>query len=152
MLAADPWLALDKLEHFLFCASIVLASYAALYRLGCNRSVSLSVAVLLSLVAAGGKELGDYLQWWPGNLSFRDFIADLAGTAVATAAILALHRPAASSATLAGLASSLRPATAPTAGAASAAAAAPPKRGTYKALPTADIEMGLGSSSTASDR
>lgn len=62
MLAADPWLALDKLEHFLFCASIVVASYAALYRLGCNRSVSLSVAVLLSLVAAGGKELGDYLQ------------------------------------------------------------------------------------------
>jgi hypothetical protein len=62
MLAADPWLALDKLEHVLFCAVIVGACYAGLYRLGCNRTVSLSVAVLLSLVAAGGKELGDYLQ------------------------------------------------------------------------------------------
>jgi hypothetical protein len=62
MLAADPWFALDKLEHFLFCAVIVGASYAGLFRLGCNRTVSLSVAVLLSIVAAGGKELGDYLQ------------------------------------------------------------------------------------------
>jgi hypothetical protein len=62
MLAADPWFALDKLEHFLFCAVVVGASYAGLFRLGCNRTVSLSVAVLLSIVAAGGKELGDYLQ------------------------------------------------------------------------------------------
>lgn len=62
MLAADPWLALDKLEHFLFCAFIVAAVYAASYRLGCNRTVTLPVAVLLSILAAGGKELGDYLQ------------------------------------------------------------------------------------------
>jgi hypothetical protein len=62
MLAEDPWLALDKLEHFLFCGFFVAAAYAALFRLGCNRTISLSVAVLLSLLAAGGKELGDYLQ------------------------------------------------------------------------------------------
>lgn len=91
-------------------------------------------------------DYAQHQQWWPGNLSFRDFIADLAGTAVATAAILALHRPQASSATLAGLATSLRPAAAPAAG--PAAAAAPPKRGAYKALPTADIEMGLASSTS----
>lgn len=87
-----------------------------------------------------------HMQWWPGNLSFRDFVADLAGTAVATAAILALHRPQASSATLAGLASSLRPTAAP---GAAAATAAPPKRAAYKALPAADIELGLAS--TADD-
>jgi uncharacterized protein YfiM (DUF2279 family) len=62
MLAEDPWLAPDKLEHFLSCGFIVAAAYATLFRLGCNRTVSLSVAVLLSLLAAGGKELGDYLQ------------------------------------------------------------------------------------------
>lgn len=72
-------------------------------------------------------------------MSFRDFVADLAGTAAATAAILLLHKPASTSSSLAGIASGLR--TAPAA-AGTATAAAQPRRGSYKALPTADIEMG----------
>jgi hypothetical protein len=46
------------------------------------------------------------LQWWHGNLSLKDFIADLLGTAAATAAIVIicwrLRRPAAGTAAAAG--------------------------------------------------
>lgn len=59
----DPWIALDKLEHLVFCAFIVVATYVVCLRLiTSNRAVSLSAAVLLSLLAAGAKELGDYLH------------------------------------------------------------------------------------------
>lgn len=60
---ADPWLAVDKLEHFVFCATIVAAAYFASLRfLARSRAVSLSAAILLSVAAAGAKELGDYLE------------------------------------------------------------------------------------------
>jgi hypothetical protein len=68
------------------------------------------------------------LQWWPGNLSDRDFIADLAGIALAAAGILAYYQllaaPAPAPTALASLVSRLKP---------SAAA--------YRPVPT-DIEMG----------
>jgi hypothetical protein len=67
-----------------------------------------------------------FMQWWPGNLSYKDFVADLAGTAAATAALLLAElrgRPTAAS-TLSSLA----------AGAAGTR---------YKPVPTADIELGL---------
>lgn len=56
-------------------------------------------------------------QWWHGNLSYKDFLADLAGIALAAAAILAYHTyrqtagsaaAAATSSALAGLASALQ--------------------------------------------
>jgi hypothetical protein len=85
---------------------------------------------LLVLLPAG------LLQWWPGNLSYRDFLADLAGIALAAAGILLYHHTAAGAGTsstasaLAGLASSPK---------------LPGQRQPgYRPVPT-DIEMGAAS-------
>jgi hypothetical protein len=71
------------------------------------------------------------LQWWPGNLSYKDFVADLAGIALAASGLLLYHSytassEAATSSALAGLASSLRPTG---------------RQPAYRPVPT-DIEMG----------
>jgi len=70
-------------------------------------------------------------QWWPGNLSYRDFVADLAGIALAAAGILLYHQAVgtAASSSLSSLAHSLRP------------TAAGARQQAYKPVPT-DIEMG----------
>jgi hypothetical protein len=78
------------------------------------------------------------LQWWPGNLSYKDFTADLAGTALAAAGLLLHHSytagsAAATSSALAGLASSLRPTG---------------RQPAYRLVPT-DIEMGIAPVTTA---
>ena len=60
---SDPWLALDKLEHFIFCASIVWAVYECITRcLRVEKAFSLAFAITLSIIAASFKEVGDYLK------------------------------------------------------------------------------------------
>jgi hypothetical protein len=60
---SDPWLAVDKLQHLVACAAIVLAVYWALAKpLSGRKGARLALAVIASLVFAGGKELGDYLH------------------------------------------------------------------------------------------
>lgn len=60
---ADPWLALDKLEHLLFCAAVVVAVTVALqFLLSSGRKVSLIAGVLTSLILGALKELGDHLK------------------------------------------------------------------------------------------
>lgn len=94
--SADPWLAKDKAEHLLLSAAAVVAVYACLLvcAVPVSRSGSLVAAALTSLLLGSLKELGDHLQWWHGNLSYRDFTADIAGIGLAAAAILAYNHSA----------------------------------------------------------
>jgi len=58
----DPWIALDKLEHLVFCAAVVLAVYClSVLKLNLSKKTSLVFGVLISLAAASVKELGDYI-------------------------------------------------------------------------------------------
>lgn len=59
--AADPWLALDKLQHLVACGLVTVAAYSLALRC-LPRRHSLGVGVLAALLVAGGKELGDQLQ------------------------------------------------------------------------------------------
>jgi hypothetical protein len=107
--------------------------------LSLGRSSSLVAGVLTSLCAGILKELGDHLKWWPGNLSYRDFVADLSGIALAAAGILLHHHystaaSASTSTALAGLASRLRP---------------PTGTAAYRPVPAADIEMGAAPAAAA---
>ena len=93
--ADDHWIAVDKLQHLLFCLTVFLASYIACTRFAALNSKAHSFALGLSLLAGLGKEAGDslgvrlcgfrallcmpeeklpLLQFWPGAFS-----ADLAG-------------------------------------------------------------------------
>jgi len=58
----DPWIALDKLEHFALCAAVVLAVYCfCTLKIHLSNKISLLIGIVLSLAAATVKELGDAL-------------------------------------------------------------------------------------------
>lgn len=141
---ADPWIAVDKLQHLVLSAAVVVGVFVTARRaLSLGRSSSLAAGILTSLCAGILKELGDHLKWWPGNLSYRDFVADLLGIALAAAGILLHHHystaaSTSASAALAGLASRLQPTTGTAA---------------YRPVPTtaADIEMGAAPAATEAD-
>ncbi|KAL0018404.1 hypothetical protein WJX79_001774, partial [Trebouxia sp. C0005] len=42
-----------------------------------------------SVIVGVFKEVGDYVEWWPGLLSLRDLAADLIGTVVALTVLVA---------------------------------------------------------------
>lgn len=77
------------MEHFCSCAAVTVLVYLGclyLHRLARYRFVlSGGCSVIVGVV----KEVGDYLQWWPGLLSLRDLAADLIGTAVALTVLVA---------------------------------------------------------------
>ena len=85
---SDPWLAPDKLGHFLFCGLCTFAGFAmCLYRREW-RSYRFVTGAMLGVMFGALKEIGDGLGWWPGNVSIRDMGADLAGIVVALAALI----------------------------------------------------------------
>ncbi|KAL5757232.1 hypothetical protein ACOSP7_021678 [Xanthoceras sorbifolium] len=83
----DPWLAPDKLYHFLFCFSLTLlfstlASYSPYKFL---RSHSIRIGSIISLLAGAAKEAADHLGLFPSaGASFRDGVADAVGVLVAS--------------------------------------------------------------------
>jgi VanZ family protein len=77
----DPWLAVDKLEHVLFCAFVSGGAYVAALYLR-KRRWRIIFGAFAGLCAGLLKELGDELGFWPGRASLRDFGADLMGIAL----------------------------------------------------------------------
>ncbi|GAX73951.1 hypothetical protein CEUSTIGMA_g1401.t1 [Chlamydomonas eustigma] len=84
----DDWIALDKLEHFFSCAIIVIASYGLICRWPSLHPHRLVLSFCIGIIAGTAKELGDELQLWPGEPSWRDFAADLLGCITASAALV----------------------------------------------------------------
>lgn len=90
----DPWLAMDKLQHFLFCFALAVVGFALASRKRKERSETsnstpvrrLLAGALLAFLGGALKELGDFLGWWPGRPSLRDAAADFAGAAFGLAA------------------------------------------------------------------
>ncbi|BDA43831.1 hypothetical protein COCOBI_05-0100 [Coccomyxa sp. Obi] len=78
----------DKLQHFLSCGLISAIAFisASLYQK--SHYYRLHIGALAGFVAGFVKELGDYLQWWPGVLSLKDAGADVAGTATCLLAVV----------------------------------------------------------------
>lgn len=82
----DPWLAPDKLYHFLFCfcLSILFSTLASHSPYPFLRSNSIRVGSILSLLAGAAKEAADHLHIFPSaGASFRDGVADAVGVLVA---------------------------------------------------------------------
>ena len=86
----DPWLAPDKLYHFLFCffLTILFSTLASLSRYSFLRNHSIRVGSILSLVAGAAKEAADQLGIFPSaGASARDAVADLLGVLIAAMAL-----------------------------------------------------------------
>ncbi|KAK9100288.1 hypothetical protein Scep_023718 [Stephania cephalantha] len=82
----DEWLALDKLEHVLFCffISIFVSSIAYLSRFSLLRRWSIWIGSLASIAAGAAKEAGDEIGLWhSAGASAKDAVADLLGVAIA---------------------------------------------------------------------
>ena len=74
----DPWLGNDKALHFGVSAGIAAGSYAASASLLEARGHALLVASGVTLAIGTGKELLDLAGF--GDPSWKDFVADVAGT------------------------------------------------------------------------
>lgn len=87
---SDDWLALDKLEHFVGCGLATAFTWWLIRRFGGPRprAHALLAAVTVGIAVGIFKEVGDWLGWWPGEVSLKDLAADLAGTLVAAALVL----------------------------------------------------------------
>ena len=79
----DPWIANDKLLHFGVSAGIAGGSYAASATVFEARGHALLAAAGFTLAVGAGKELLDLAGW--GTPSWKDFVADVAGTVVGLA-------------------------------------------------------------------
>ncbi|KAL5698878.1 hypothetical protein ACHQM5_029857 [Ranunculus cassubicifolius] len=82
----DEWLAIDKLEHILFCftISIFISTLLNQSRYSFLRKHSISIGSLISIAAGAAKEIGDEIGLWnSAGASFKDAIADLLGTLMA---------------------------------------------------------------------
>ncbi|KAK9098290.1 hypothetical protein Syun_025335 [Stephania yunnanensis] len=82
----DEWLALDKLEHVLFCffISIFVSSIAYLSPFSLLRRWSIWIGSLASIAAGAAKEAGDEIGFWhSAGASAKDAVADLLGVAIA---------------------------------------------------------------------
>ena len=79
----DPWLSSDKTLHFGVSVGIAAASYAASAAVFDARGHALLVAGGVTLAAGAGKELLDLAGY--GTPSWKDFVADVAGTIVGLA-------------------------------------------------------------------
>ncbi|KAL4346994.1 hypothetical protein GQ457_17G018810 [Hibiscus cannabinus] len=91
----DPWLAPDKLYHFLFCFFLALffSALASLSRYPFLRTHSNMFGSILSLLAGAAKEAADHLGLFPSaGASSRDAFADLLGVLVAAMALSLWNR------------------------------------------------------------
>ncbi|PIA45759.1 hypothetical protein AQUCO_01600184v1 [Aquilegia coerulea] len=84
----DDWLAVDKLEHVLFCFFISIFITTLLNnqtRYTFLRRWSIWFGSLVSIIAGVIKEIGDEIGLWnSAGASFKDAIADLLGTLLAS--------------------------------------------------------------------
>ncbi|KAL6134244.1 hypothetical protein ACLB2K_066476 [Fragaria x ananassa] len=83
----DPWLARDKLYHFLFCFSLTLlfSTFAARTPYRFLRCHSIRVGSLLSLLAGAAKEFADELGFFhSAGASAKDALANFLGVVVAS--------------------------------------------------------------------
>ncbi|KAF5205167.1 transmembrane protein [Thalictrum thalictroides] len=83
----DDWLALDKLEHVLFCffISIFITTLLNQTRYSFLRRWSNWFGSIVSISAGVAKEIGDEIGLWnSAGASFKDGIADLLGTLLAS--------------------------------------------------------------------
>lgn len=83
----DDWLAIDKLQHFLFCFSltVLFSTVAARTPYPFIRSRSIWIGSLASLAAGAAKEAADEIGLFKSaGASFKDGVADLFGVLVAS--------------------------------------------------------------------
>ncbi|KAJ4835927.1 hypothetical protein Tsubulata_034364 [Turnera subulata] len=88
----DPWLAPDKLYHFLFCLLLTLffSKLASVSRHPFLRRHSLRVGSIISLSAGAAKEAADQFGLFlSAGASARDAFADLLGVLVAALSLSA---------------------------------------------------------------
>jgi hypothetical protein len=93
--SSDPWIAPDKLGHFLFCGLCTVAGYLLCITKPSHRewrNFRFLAGASLGAFFGALKEIGDGLGWWPGNVSIRDMGADVAGIVVALC-LLILYEP-----------------------------------------------------------
>ncbi|KAL3618370.1 hypothetical protein CASFOL_038691 [Castilleja foliolosa] len=89
----DGWLAIDKLQHILFCffISIIFSLLASLTRYPFIRRRSIWVGSILSFSAGAAKEFADELGFFQSSgASAKDAVADLIGILLA-AVVLYLY-------------------------------------------------------------
>lgn len=79
----DPWIAKDKALHFGVSAGIAAGSYAVSASFFEARGHALLTAGGVTLAIGACKELADLAGY--GDPSWKDFVADIAGTAVGLA-------------------------------------------------------------------
>lgn len=84
------WLAPDKAQHFAACGLVSLVCFAAASRRGASRRAAFVVSLCSGLVVGVAKELLDLAGLWPtgGAFSWRDLVADAAGSVVVTLALV----------------------------------------------------------------
>ncbi|CAA0810097.1 Unknown protein [Striga hermonthica] len=89
----DGWLAIDKLEHLLFCffISIVFSLLASKARYAVIRRRSILFGSIVSFAAGVAKEFADELGFFQSSgASFKDAVADLVGILI-SAVVLYLY-------------------------------------------------------------
>lgn len=86
-LSDDPWLALDKAEHLIFCALVAACAYLVARTRPALARWRLAAGATASFLAGAAKEAGDAAGLWPGRPSWRDAAADAVGGAAALAAL-----------------------------------------------------------------
>ncbi|KAI4329388.1 hypothetical protein L6164_021656 [Bauhinia variegata] len=82
----DPWLAPDKVYHFLFCFSLTIffSTLATLIRYPFLRRHSIGLGSIGSLLAGAAKEAADALGYFrSAGASLKDVVADVIGVLVA---------------------------------------------------------------------
>ena len=89
----DPWLAHDKLQHFLVCAAITAGVAFLAARSKRLYPWSLTLGCFAAITAGIAKEIMDDLHVFESRgASLRDFIADLVGVVVAAVLVWAARR------------------------------------------------------------
>ncbi|KAJ4718615.1 Transmembrane protein [Melia azedarach] len=91
----DPWLARDKLYHFLFCFTLAVffSVIASCSRYSFLRTHSIRIGSILSLLAGAAKEAADHIGLFPSaGASFRDGVADVIGVLIASLALYLWRR------------------------------------------------------------
>lgn len=85
MASSDSWVAFDKLAHVLLCLTMTLLVYGIMvfYLRYLSKVWRVGSALLAGFAVGVMKEVGDGLQWWPGNVSTRDLVADGFGIVLA---------------------------------------------------------------------
>eukprot|EP00798_Chlamydomonas_sp_ICE-L_P011020 gene11020-18984_t len=89
---ADALVHEGKLEYLLGCAVVSFCTYLVCKQFANLTPLRFHIAVWSGIVAVTAKEVGDYFQWWPGEESYKELIADTAGSSIALPVLLLWER------------------------------------------------------------